>query len=148
MNDEIPPLQRPEDMPPIHSQADLHRLWRALMGELGFAARQLWLVMLDAHNRCTPVIQKVEELPDVPDPQTLDGLMTVCRGIVDEVLPGGSVAFLLARPGPAGLTASDRAWASGLATAVRDREVASHPVHLANDHEIRVYTPDDEVASA
>jgi hypothetical protein len=118
------------------------------MGELGFAARQLWLVMLDAHNRCTPVIQKVEELPDVPDPQTLDGLMTVCRGIVDEVLPGGSVAFLLARPGPAGLTASDRAWASGLATAVRDREVASHPVHLANDHEIRVYTADDEVASA
>jgi hypothetical protein len=118
------------------------------MGELGFAARQLWMVMLDADSRCTPVIQKVEELPDVPDPQTLDGLMTVCRGILDEVLPGGSVAFLVARPGPARLTASDRAWATGLATAIREREVASHPVHLANDQEVRAFTPDDEVASA
>ncbi len=145
---ETPPLNRPEDMPPIRSQADLYQLWRALMGELGFAAPQLWMVLLDADARCTPVIQKIEDIPHVPDPQMLDNLMTVCRGILDEVLPGGSVAFLLARPGSPGLTASDRAWAAGLSAAARERGVACHPVHLANDQEIHAFTPDDGIASA
>jgi hypothetical protein len=148
MSNDTPPLERPEDMPPIHSQADLYQHWRALMGELGFGTRQLWLAMIDAEGRCTPVIQKIEDIPEVPDPQLLDGLMTVCGGILEEVLPRGSVAFLLARPGPAGLTASDRTWAAGLATAARERGVASRPVHLANDQEIRAFTPDDEIASA
>jgi len=148
MTDEIPPLNRPEDLPPISSQADLYQHWRALMGELGFAAPQLWMVMIDGEDRCTPVIQRIEEIPDVPDPQALDSLMTVCSGILDEVLVGGSVAFLLARPGPAGVTASDRAWAAGLAAAARERGVACHPVHLANDQEIQAFTPDDEIASA
>jgi len=148
MNDDIPPLKRPEEMPPIRSQADLYQHWRALMGELGFAAPQLWMAMIDAEGRCTPVIQTIEEIPDVPDPQTLDNLMTVCRGILDEVIPGGGVAFLRARPGPAGLTASDRAWAGSLSAAARERGVACHPVHLANDQEIRAFTPDDEIASA
>ncbi len=148
MNEDIPPLKRPEDMPPIHSQADLHQLWRALMGELGFGSNQLWMVVLDADGRCTPVIQHITEVPDVPDRRLLAGLMNLSRGILDEVLPGGSVAFLWARPGRAGLNAADRAWATGLSTAARDAGVATHPVHLANDQEIRAFTPDDEIASA
>jgi hypothetical protein len=148
MNDEIPPLRRPEDMPPVHSQADLHRLWRALMGELGFGSNQLWMVLLDADGRCTPVIQQIKEVPDVPDRRLLTGLMKLSRGLLDEVVPGGSVAFLWARPGRAGLTAADRAWAGGLSSAARGADVSCHPVHLANDQEVRAFTPDDEIASA
>jgi hypothetical protein len=148
MTDDIPRLTRPEDTPPIRSQAELFQYWRALMGELGFSETQLWMVLLDADDLCTPVIQKVVDLPAVPDPELLDNLMTVCRGLFDEVIPGGSVAFLRARPGPAGLTVADRAWAAGLSAAARERGVACHPVHLANDHEIRAFAPDDEIASA
>ncbi len=118
------------------------------MGELGFSAPQLWFLLLDADGRCTPVVQKLDEIPDVPEAEVLANLMTVCRGLLDQVLPGGSVAFLRARPGPAGLTASDRVWASRLSEAARAHDVACHPVHLANDQEIRVFTPDDEIASA
>jgi hypothetical protein len=74
--------------------------------------------------------------------------MTVCGGILDEVLVGSSVAFLKARPRSAGLIACDRAWATGLSAAARKRGVASHPVHLANAEEIRAFTPDDRIASA
>ncbi len=148
MTNDIPPLRRPEASPPIRSQADLHQHWRALMGELGFAAPQLWMVLLDADGGCSPVVQKIDEIPHLPEPEVLANLMTVCRGLLDRVLPGGSVAFLMARPGPAGLTASDRAWAGGLAAAARERGVECRPVHLANDQEIRAFTPDDEIASA
>lgn len=148
MNEDIPPLKRPEDMPPIHSQADLHQLWRALMGELGFGSNQLWMVVLDADGRCTPLIQQIKQVPDVPDPDLVEALMILSRRLFDEVVPDGSVAFLWARPGRAGLGAADRAWATGLSTAARDAGVAAHPVHLANDQEIRAFTPDDEIASA
>jgi hypothetical protein len=148
MSEATPPLKRPEELPPIRSQADLHQLWRALMGELGFGSPQLWMVMLDADGRSTSVIQKITEIPYVPDPEMLGNLMTVCGGLLEEVIPGGSVAFLRARPGPAGITASDRAWATGLATAARERGVACHPMHVASDQEIRAFAPDDESASA
>jgi hypothetical protein len=148
MDNDIPPLRRPEDMPPIRSQADLHQLWRALVGELGFSSPQLWLVILDADDLCTPVIQHIVEVPDLPASRMLNGLLGMCRSVVEEVVTGGSVAFLRARPGPAGITASDRAWAAGLLTAARELGVACRPVHLANDHEIRAFTPDDAVASA
>jgi hypothetical protein len=41
-------------MPQIGPQADLYQHWRALMGELGFAAPPLWMVMIDGEGTCTP----------------------------------------------------------------------------------------------
>lgn len=148
MNSSNPPLKRPEDLPPIESQADLHRLWRMLMGEPGFASNQLWMVALDADGRCTPVIQNIEGTPDLPDPRLLGGLMAVCRGLLEEVLPGGSVAFLWARPGPGGLSPADRAWATALTTAAREAGVDCRPTHLANDEVVRAFTPDDGLSTA
>jgi len=148
MTDDIPPLKRPEEMGPIRSQADLHRLWRALMQQLGFGSRQLWLALLDADDRCTPVVQNIVEIPDVPDAAMLEGLAVLCRGLLDQAVPGGSVAFLVARPGPAGIDAADRAWATGILAAMSRAEVSCRPVHLANDHEIHVFTVDDQIASA
>ena len=148
MTDDIPALQRPEDTPPIRSQADLLRQWRALMGGLGFDSAQLFIAVLDADRRFTPAIHNIVELPDVPDTEAIDGLMTLCRMLLEEVFPGGSAAFLFARPGPAGLTAADRAWASRLVAAAAEHDVPAHPVHLANDHEVQVFAPDDQIASA
>ena len=148
MTDDIPRLRRPKDTPPIRSQADLYRQWRALMGDLGFGSSQVFMIVLDENDRFTPVVQNIVELPDVPDADAIDGLMTFCRMLLDEIVPRGSAAFLFARPGPSGITASDRAWATRLAIAARDHGVASHPVHLANDDEVRVFAPDDEIASA
>jgi hypothetical protein len=147
MNDDIPPLHRPEDMPPVRTQADLHQHWRALMGQLGFSEPLLWFQFFDEDGRCTPVLQSVSDLTDTPDSEILDNLMWICHEVMSKLVPGGSVAFLLSRPGRAGVSPSDRTWATRLITAARDARVRCHPVHLANDDELRVFTADDAIAS-
>lgn len=147
MDDDIPPLRRPEDMPAVRTQADLYQHWRALMGELGFSEPILWFQFFDADGRCLPLIQQISELTHVPETDLLENLMWVCGEIIREHAPGGTVAFLRSRPGHAGVSPSDHAWATGLASAARDAGLRCHPVHLANDHELRVFTPDDAVAS-
>ncbi|MEU4418956.1 hypothetical protein AB0F74_37855, partial [Nocardia salmonicida] len=94
MDNDIPLLRRPEDMPPVHTQADLHQHWRALIGELGFGETSLWLLFFESDGRCTPLIQQVANLPDVPDPEILTNLMWLCDEVLRACLPGGSVAFL------------------------------------------------------
>ena len=123
-------------------------LWRSLMGPLGFGQRLLWLQLLDADGRCTPLLLTIEELPLLPDEECFDQLVGFVRHLVELEVPGGSVAFLLSRPGRAGLSAGDLRWARGLTDAARRLGVRAWPVHLANDHELRVVTDDDLAASA
>lgn len=146
MSDDIPPLRAPQDMPPVHTQADLYGHWRALMGELGFSEPLLWFQFFDSDGQCTPIVQQVGDPPEIADTDLLTNLMWICQQVLDDFTPGGSVAFLLSRPGTPILTASDRAWATSLATAARKAGVACHPVHLANDYELRPFTPDDSIA--
>jgi hypothetical protein len=143
MNDDIPPLRRPEDMPPILNQADLHRHWRALMGPLGFSRPALWLQFLSVDGRGNGMITKIEEVPDRPDDALLENLIWICGKLLNSDLRGGRVAFLWSRPGSRLVTEDDLAWARGLTAAARSAEVPCEPVHLANDEELRVFAPDD-----
>lgn len=146
--DPVPPLRRPEDVPPVHSQAALHNLWRALMGPLGFGSRLLWLQLFDAEGRPTPLLPTIEDLPLLPDQECFERVLGFVQHLLELETPGGSVAFLLSRPGRAGISASDRRWAVGLTGTARRLGVRAWPVHLANDHELRVVTDDDLAASA
>lgn len=145
MDDDIPPLRRPEDMAPIRSQLDLHQHWRSLMGPLGFSRATLWVHFLTSDDRPDGLITQVEDLPDRPDDRLLDNLMSVCGDLLDSDLPGGRVAFLYTRPGSRLVTDDDRAWARGLRSAARKAGVPCAPIHLANDEELRVFAPDDLV---
>jgi hypothetical protein len=118
------------------------------MGPLGFGSRLLWLQLFDAEGRCTPLLPTIEDLPLLPDEECFDQLLAFVQHLLDLEVPGGSVAFLLSRPGRAGISASDRRWAVGLTGAARRLGVRAWPVHLANDHELRVVTDDDLAASA
>lgn len=140
----IPPLRRPADMPPVRSQADLHRHWRALMGELGFAQSRLYLQLFTLEGSCTPVILDITDIPDVPDQELADALMRFCDQTLEKVMePGMRVAILYARPGPRSPRAVDLAWARCLTDAARRHGVPLHPVHVANDEELTVVTPDE-----
>ena len=144
MDDEdIPPLKSPEEMEPVRTDADLRERWRSLMGRLGFGGYSLWLNLVDADGRMTPVLTQIEELDAPPDEIGLDNLMRMCRHLVDEFAPGGRVAFLLTRPGSAGLTDWDRAWGNALLQGARRHAVPLWPVHRANDEVLRVMAPDD-----
>ncbi len=138
--DASPPLTRPEDMPPIRNQADLHRTWRALMGPLGFAGRSLWLLVLDEDARPTPAILQVEDLPPRPDPQLGRSLAHVVSSVAEDAC---LAVFLLSRPGRDGLTADDLAWASMLQEVARQAGMPVWPVHRANDCALVVIAPDD-----
>jgi hypothetical protein len=143
--DAIPPLTRPEDMPPVRSQTDLHRMWRSLMGPLGFGGRSLWLAVLDEHGRPTPRLLQVDEMPPRPDPDMQTSLVRVVSSMAEGA---GQVVFLVSRPGGDGLTEDDLAWASMLQGAARRAGVPVWPVHRANDRALLVVTPDDLAASA
>ncbi|CAN5858871.1 hypothetical protein BH20ACT6_BH20ACT6_21440 [soil metagenome] len=142
MTDDIPPLTRPEDMPPIRTQADLWRHWRALMGPLGFSERLLWLCFMAADGRIAPVLPQINDVPRLPDESLVDSLMQICRRVCDD-FGVDSVSVLLSRPGPAGITAGEVTWAQRLGDAAAAAGVTMWPMHVANDHELVTVTPDD-----
>jgi hypothetical protein len=138
MDEDIPPLLPPEQMPPIKDQATLHHTWRALMGELGFAGPQLWVFFVDDHGRPGDVVT-IKDVPArlaAPDAEQLIPLLR-------EVGEGRAVAFLYARPGRGGRTADDLTWARQLTRTCRKAGLRVWPVHLATDREITVVAPDD-----
>jgi hypothetical protein len=131
------------DLPPIRTQADLTAVWTILMGELGFASRSLWVLFVLPGGDARPAVMKIGELEEWPDDLFTGGLVEVCRNFVDEDPANGQVAMLLSRPGAGALSPSDRAWASALYRAARLGGLACHPLHLANDVELRLVAIDD-----
>ncbi|MCX6400814.1 MAG: hypothetical protein NTX33_12915 [Propionibacteriales bacterium] len=135
---EIPPLRPPHLMPPLTHQTSLENTWRAMMGELGFAVPQLWMLFIDG-DRPLHVLQ-VKDVPLCPERSEIESVATMLDHIVDD---SHSCAFLFARPGGPSRTPGDLAWARGLTEVVDGR----WPVHLANDVELRVAAPDDLAAA-
>jgi hypothetical protein len=137
--DEIPPLLPPDQMPPVTDQLTLHRTWRALMGELGFSHRQLWVLHLDPGGKPLGVVQ----IDDVPARLDAAHAELLVRALGEAAGADVGLAFLVARPGRAPRSADDLTWATGLARACHRAGARCWPVHLANDREITVVAPDD-----
>jgi hypothetical protein len=140
MDEEIPSLDAVKDLP-IHSQADLDRLWRALMGELGVSRRRLRVLLVCDDGRPIPHVVQIDELPDQPGDDRVH-LLEMCQHLDDEA----GVAVLLSRPGSVGLSVTDKAWGAALLAAARATGVSCWPLHVANDVAIRVVAPDDLAA--
>ena len=146
MDDDIPPLLPLEDTPPLRTQSDLHRHWRALMGPLGFSRRRLWLLFLDRDDRATPLLLTVDDVPENPRAREVAALVGSCG----ETLRShglGRVAVLVSRPGAGPLRPSDRRWGRALLDAARHAQVAFAPVHVANDDVVVALTGDDLLAA-
>ena len=144
MTNNIPPLPPFDQTPPVHTAADMHRQWRTLMGEWGFAERTLWFTFIAADGEVVKVLQQIAQIPHKPDARTLDSVVYVCNEfLVSSAIEDGSAAFLLSRPGSAQFTSSDRAWARGLADAAKRGDLRIQPIHLATDDDVRVFAADD-----
>jgi hypothetical protein len=129
--------------PVIRSQSDLEAAWRQLIRPLGFHRRSLWLLLIGADDRPTPVITEVTDLPELFDADTADGLADGLLHLTPEVDPEGRWAFLCSRPGGGGATEADRAWAGGLYATCRRRGLAHDVIHLATDTEVLPIPLDD-----
>jgi len=127
--------------PTVRSQADLERVWRHLMEPLGFSGASIWMLRLDPDGLAVPHLLEIAEAELAPDdPEPFAGLLED----LESADPGGSFAFLRSRPGPGGVDADDRAWASFLYAAGRLGGVRLEVVHLATDTDV-VPLPMDEV---
>lgn len=146
MTSDIPPLRKLEDLPPIKTQDDLCQFWRMLMGKLGFGQRCLWVVFLDLDGYIVPGMIEVGECPPLPDRAELSSLM---QAIV-EAMHGDpvrhSAAFLWSRPGGAATEQGDLAWARLVGDLANKAMIATWPMHHANDHDLRVFAPDELAA--
>jgi hypothetical protein len=128
--------------PVVRSQSDLEAVWKQLMGPYGFSGHSLWLLAIDADDRPSPQITEITEAVEPPDDEMVASLATFLSGLAD---PGRRFAFLRSRPGHAGLTDDDRAWARSLYDAGRRAGVPLEVVHRACDHDL-VAVPMDDVA--
>lgn len=146
MDDDIPPLLPLHEVPPLRTQADLHRQWRALMGPLGFAGRRLWVLFLTPDDRPTELLMQIDDVPDQPRGGETDSLLLLCREVRTEHRLG-RVAVLLSRPGSGAVRASDRRWGRALLDSARRLDVPLAPVHLATDDVVVPLTADDLLAA-
>ena len=142
---DIPALRQPHEMPRVRTFDDLYQRWRALMGPLGFGQPRLWSAFLEPSAMMGAQLTQIEDIPGWADPRLCGALLEMCGHIVGRDGVGGSVAFLLTRPGRNPMDDADRSWARGLASAARHHGVAMWPVHFANDAELCVFAPDDLV---
>jgi hypothetical protein len=145
MDDDIPPLLPLHEVPPLRSQADLHRQWRAMMGPLGFAGRRLWLLFLGPDDRPTELLLQIDDVPESPRDGEADSLVRLCREVRREH-DLGRVAVLLSRPGSGALRSGDRRWGRALLDAARQVDVPLAPIHLATDDAVVPLTGDDLLA--
>ena len=133
---------------PIVTDLDLDRLWRTLMGPLGFGSRKLWLMFLDIDQLPVTQLTQIDEIPYEVDPAQCQSLLEVCRLLLLDTVPGGSVAILFSRPGRNPMTQADRQLARALTRAARDAGVALRPIHFANDVTLSVFALDDLLPTA
>lgn len=127
----------------IRTRADLGHTWRKLMGELRFERRCLWLLFLTQQGRPAGPLMAIDDLPDGPYDVSMDDLVALCRDILEGPGGGGSVAFLITRPGRHPWHVGDRAWGRYLTAACQQIGAPVWPVHRANDDELVALAPDD-----
>jgi hypothetical protein len=133
---------------PVRTDRDLDRIWRALMGPLGFRTRRLWILLLDADDRPVPQVTQIDDIPYEIDARLCEPVMHMCLHLLESIVPGGSVAILFSRPGQNSMSQGDRELARALHTAASDTDVALRPTHFANDVVLSVFALDDLLPSS
>ena len=118
------------------------------MSPLGFAQPRLWIAFLTPDAKMNPRLVQIDDIPRWTNPEGCRPLLELCQRIVGRNGAGGSVAFLLTRPGRSPMDDADRSWGRGLTSAAKQLGVSIWPIHFANDVELRVFAPDDLVARA
>ena len=130
--------------PTIRSQSDLLDAWCHLMGPLGFSGHSIWLMLIGPDDRPFPHLTQIEEAEAPPGDEGVSGLGEMLSMLRDEFVPEGRIAFLRSRPGAAGITGNDRAWAQALCEAGWIAGVPVEVVHRACDVDL-VPIPMDEL---
>ena len=129
----IPPLETAED--PALTATDVRQRWRALMGELGFGERLIWIAFIGPDRRFVKTLHQVAITPD-PDPPLVRSLMQMLAGVLEGLDTGYTVALLLTGPGVGGICRPERQWARLLTEHAALNDVPLEPIFRANDQQL------------
>lgn len=140
----VPPIETATD--PVHSAADLRQRWRALMGPLGFGERLLRFAFMGP-DRCLVKFLGDVEIGSSPKRQTIENLMSALRELLCDMEPNTTIALLLTRPGPGGISNLDRQWSTLLTEVAAEFGVPIEPVFRANDEALVQVEPELQAAS-
>lgn len=146
--DDIPVLLPPELTPPLTTDDDLHRQWRAIMGRPRQSHRTAWFMLLHTDGRPTGVISQVTDLAHHPESEVVRNLIELFDNLLGGIDPGGSAAVLMTRPGWAAPHAGDLAWATDFADEARTRGVNLRTTFLATDEGVTPLRPARGVSDA
>jgi hypothetical protein len=129
----IPPVESATD--PIHSPADLRQRWRAVMGELGFRERLLWIGFVGPDRR---LVKALSQVPLGPRPRRpiVASTMTALRDVLDQFKDGTTIALLLTRPGRGPISDADRQWSTLLVEVAAEFGIPIEPIFRANDEAV------------
>lgn len=116
---------------PVRSAAELTRRWADLLDPPVFAARSLWLGWLYEDGTSLPVLMPVDDVPRVPDPLTLRGLVHLHEAVTEHSPGIAHLAMALCRPGHTAVTADDDEWAEALHAVLDDAIDSGWSLHLA-----------------
>ncbi len=128
----------------LSTDASVTAMWRSLMKPVGWHDDRVYATVIDAGRHPTPMVLEIDEIPHRWTAADSRGLLSIYAQVLADNAPGGSVAILLCRPGPARLTDNDRRCCRDLYDAGREASVALEVVHMGTDTAI-IPVPLDEV---
>jgi hypothetical protein len=139
----IPPIPSATD--PIHSAADMRQRWLALMGELGFGERLLWVGFVGPDRRMYKTLSQVP-VGYRPKPGIVEFIMSRLPHVLVGLDADTTVALLLTRPGVGAVSEADRRWAAALVEAAERFGVPIEPIFRANDEELVLVEAESKAA--
>jgi hypothetical protein len=134
-----PPIETATD--PIHSTADMEQRWRALMGQLGFGERLLWIGFVGPDRRMYKSLSQLRLGPR-PRRRFIESMMAALAEVLEGLGDGSTVAPLLTRPGRGPISDADRRWAALLTDVAAEMGVPLEPVFRANDESLVLVEPE------
>jgi hypothetical protein len=133
--------------PTLRSQLDVEEFWRTLMRPLGWHYASLWFVVVDLGGRPIPVMNEIEEVPDLSSRDVAGYVAERLGHVLGGFPPGCRLALLYSRPGRGRPTEHDRAAMRELRDALRAHDVRCEVLHIATDTGIYPMTGDDVLAA-
>ncbi len=115
---------------PVRSSLALTRRWVSLLAPPVFGARSLWLTWLDTSGLMLPLVIPIDDVPPVPEPFALRGLLQMHETIAEQ-RDVAHLAMALCRPGEAAATDDDEEWAEFLREGLDDQIEETSSLHLA-----------------
>ncbi len=137
--------ERAEPKPPMYvrDDAELLTLAETLHHDVSPVRRSLWVSWMDADGQVLPVVVPIDDIPELPDARMLDNLAFVVGEVLEREADGGSVMFMLERPGGDSVSDNDRCWNDLLRRATQERGVSMRGLFLATAGGVRPLTLDD-----